>query len=183
VAGRQPRRPLEKPMQGADQVNEELEVGYDRGFEHSWHMAERVGRVVMVLFVGAGAAGFLGRGPYSHQTVKTAGSNISVDFEPVARSQTGTQVTLHLHNPTSAPTLDLFIGSTAVEPMGLQRIVPEPTEMKAVDGGLVLTVPVPSGTTDADLRLMLLPVGVGPVNLVARLSGYGEQRWTQFVVP
>jgi len=65
----------------------------------------------------------------------------------------------------------------------LQRIVPEPSEMKAVDGGLVLTVPVPSGTTDADLRLMLLPVGVGPVNLVARLSGYGEQRWTQFVVP
>src|ERR1700712_514997 len=94
-------------MQGADRINDELEVGFDHIFEARWLWAERVGRVVMLLFVAAGIGGLLGRGPYSHETTTVPMSDLSVDFEPIARSQTGTQVTLHLQNPGSKSELDL----------------------------------------------------------------------------
>lgn len=170
-------------MQGADKVNDELEVGFDEAFERRWSLAERVGRVVMVLVTAAGLAGLLGRGPYSHRTEKIAESDLAVDFEPIARSQTGTQVTIHLNNPTSAPTVNLFISSNAVEPMGLQRILPQPVITKTVKDGLMLTIAVPPGSIDVDLRLMLMPVGIGSNELSAHLEGHSTLRWTQLVVP
>ena len=170
-------------LQGADRVNEELEVGYDQRFERGWHRAEQAGRIIMVLFVAAGLAGFMGRGPYSHKTEKSPESGLAVDFEPVARSQAATQITLHVSNPTSGPTRDIFIGTNTVEPMGLQHILPQPIATKAVQDGMVLTIPVPPGTTDAKIRLMLEPVTIGPNELVARLEGAAPLHWTQFVVP
>ena len=167
-------------MQGADRINDELEVGYDEGFETKWLRAEQVGRVVMVLGVGAG---LLGRGPFSHRTEQTADSALTVDFEPVARSQAPTQVTLHLDNPTDAPTLDLFIGTNSVEPMGLQRIMPQPATTKAVTDGLVLTLAIPPGSTNTEIRLMMQPSSLGLHQLVARLAGHAAIRWTQFVMP
>lgn len=170
-------------IQGADPVNDEFEVGFDQRFEQSWSRAEQIGRVVMVLFVIAGLAGLLGRGPFSHERVQSAGSGLMVDFEPVARSQTGTQVTLHVANPGESPTVKIYIGSNAVEPMGLQRIIPQPVSTQTVQDGLTMVVAVPPGTQDAEIRLMLMPVSLGPNQLIAQVGGYDPIRWTQFVVP
>ncbi|WP_158742459.1 hypothetical protein [Acidisphaera sp. L21] len=170
-------------MQGADRVNEELEVGFDQRFERLWRRAEQVGRWIMVLFVAAGIAGFLGRGPYSHETAKSIGTGLTVDFEPVTRSQAGTQVTFNLDNASASSTIDIFVGTNIVEPMGLQRIEPQPLQTRLVDGGMVMTIPVAPGTRDAKLRLMLQPMSLGPNELVAQREGYAAQRWTLFVLP
>ncbi len=170
-------------MQGADRVNGELEVGFDEAFERRWRRAEQAGRVVMVGFVVASLAGLLGRGPYSHQTGKLGDASLVVDFEPVARSQTGTQVTFHLRNTTDAPALNLFIGGKLIEPMGLQHILPEPVKSQAVEGGLMLTIAVPPHTADAAVRLMLMPVDIGAKHLVARVENHPALQWTQVVVP
>ena len=170
-------------MQGADRINDEFEVGYDEKFERNWVRAEMIGRVVMVAFVTAGLAGFLGRGPYSHQTKHTAESALTVDFEPIARSQAPTQVTFHIDNPTDSPTLDLFIGSNTVEPMGLQRVEPEPVATKAVQDGLTLTMDIPPGTQNSEVRLMLEPAVIGDNQLIAQLAGHAPIRWTQFIMP
>ena len=170
-------------MQGADKVNEELEVGFDQHFERSWGWAELVGRGLMALFLAAAAAGLFGRGPLSHRTERAADTALVVDFEPVARSQSGTQVTFHLANPTQSPTVDLFVGANIVEPMGLQRIQPEPVSTRLVDDGMVFTLAVPPGTRDSKLRLMLQPISLGPNELVAQVADHAPLRWTQFVVP
>ena len=171
-------------MQGADLVNGELEVGFDQAFERRWHRAEQVGRVVMVLFVAAGVAGLLGQGPYSHRTYRTPDNALAVDFEPVARSQTATQVTLHFNNLADAATRKLFVSTNIVEPMGLQQIIPQPLSSQAVEGGLLLTFGVPPDTRHALVRVMLQPAGViGMEHLVARLDNHPALRWTQTIVP
>lgn len=170
-------------MQGADRVNDELEVGFDQKFERKWLWGQRVGRIVMVLFTVAGLAGLMGRGPYSHRTVAAEGTGLKVDFEPVARSQTTTQVTLHVSNPTTSPTEELFIGSNTVEPMGLTRMIPDPVLTKILPNGLMMTVAVPPGTQDAEFRLMLTPVGIGPIVQTARLNDRLVLRWQQIVLP
>ncbi len=171
-------------MRGADLVNGELEVGFDETFERRWHRAEQFGRIGMVLFVVAGLAGLFGVGPYSHRTNKASDSSLSVDFEPIARSQNGTQVTFHFDNLTEAATQTLFVGTRVVEPMGLQQIQPQPVSTEALKDGLLLTFGVPSGTRGAVVRLMLQPSGiVGLQHLVARLAGHPTLEWTQLIVP
>ena len=170
-------------MQGADLVNDELEVGFDQTFERRWHRAEQAGRVVMVVFVAAGLVGLFGRGPYSHRTDRTSDAGLAVDFEPVARSQTSTQVTFHFDNPAGSPVRRLFIGAHVIEPMGLQQILPQPVSTQALDGGMMLSFGVPAGMRDATVRLILQPAGIGVEHLQARLEGRSVLHWTQFVVP
>ncbi len=170
-------------LRGADPVNGEFEVGFDQSFERRWLRAEQAGHAVMVLFIAAGLVGLLGRGPFSHRTAKSADSALAVDFEPVARSNATTQVTFHLDNPTQQPTLDLFVSTNVVEPMGLERILPNPLSSKVVQDGVVLTVAVPPGTKNAELRLVMMPNELGPNQLQARLGDHQPLKWSQFVVP
>ncbi len=172
-----------QPVQGADRINDELEVGFDAGFERRWVWVQRAGVTFMLAIAIASLFGLLGRGPFSHRTERTAESGLAVDFEPVAREQTPTQVTLHLHNDTESPEMQVFIGTTTIEPMGLTRILPQPVSTRSVVGGLVVSVAVPPGTTDALLRLILQPGNPGLIQQQANLVGQPPIRWTQLVLP
>ena len=170
-------------LRGADPINDELEVGFNQPFEEGWLRAEFVGRIIMVLFTAAGLAGLLGHGPYSHHTAKSAESGLAIDFEPIARANASTQVTFHIDNPTEQKTMDLFISTNVVEPMGLQHILPDPVSSKVVQNGVVFTMGVPSGTIDAEVRIVLMPDTFGPHQLEARLDDHAPLKWTQFIVP
>ena len=170
-------------MQGADQINDEFEVGFDEPFERSWVKAEWVGRIVMIALVAAGLAGVFGRGPFSHRTEKSAESALALDFEPIARAQSPTQITCHIDKPTYSPEMNLFIGTNTVEPMGLQHIVPQPIATKGVQDGLTLTLAIPPGTHNAEIRLDLEPAALGENQLIAQLDGHAPIRWTQYILP
>ena len=137
----------------------------------------------MVAFVGSALAGLMGRGPYSHDTVAPPGAGMAVDFEPVARAQTPTQITFHIRNETDATEMRLFVSTTVVEPMGLERVIPQPLSSSPVQGGLQLTFLVPPGARDAHVRLVVQPSGIGPITLDARLEDRAPVSWTQTVMP
>jgi hypothetical protein len=177
--------------QGAERINDEFEVGYSEPFERRWRRAELIGHAVMALFVLAGIAGLLGQGPLSHHSKVTPNGMLRVDFEPVARYDTGTQVTFHLSGSNTPQaqgsagdtrTVRLFVSSSAVEPLGLQRVVPQPLATEAVDGGIVFSFAVPPGRNSGLVRLMLKPAAVGPVRVDA-YAGNDAISWTQVVLP
>ncbi len=170
-------------LQGADRVNDELEVGYNERFEQRWVWAERAGRLFMILFVAAGLTGLFGRGPLSHHSRTVPGANLSVDYEPVTRVQTGTQVTLHVRNDSDSPVMKILVSTQLVEPMGLERILPQPAAESAEGDGMALTFEVPPGTKDGHIRLMLQPAGIGPVPLSAQIAGHPAVHWTQVTLP
>ena len=170
-------------LQGADRVNDEFEVGYDERFERRWVWAERGGRLVMLLFVAAGLAGLLGRGPFSHRSSTVPGAALAVDYEPVTRVQTDTQITLHIRNDTILPTVQVFVSTQLVEPMGLQRILPQPSAEQARGDGMNLTFAMPPGTQDGHVRLIVQPAGVGQVRQTAQLAGHPAVHWTQLALP
>ena len=181
-------------MRGADAgLDEDIEVGFDAGFERHWHKAETVGHGIMALFVVAGLAGLLGRGPFSHRTVVAADHALSVDYEPMARVGTGTQVTLHLSGlaggrirapaPPGTVAVGLSFDSAVVDPMGLQGLYPNPAESVPGQGSIDYVFDVAEGEPDALVRLMFKPTQVGPVHLWVRQNGGPAVAWTQWVLP
>ncbi len=175
--------PAEAAPHGADRVNDELEVGFDQRFERGWAWVERIGRIVMVCFVAAALAGLFGRGPFSHRTTTVAGTGLAVDYEPVARVQTGTQVTVHLLNDHRSPTVDMFVSTHLVEPMGLQSILPQPIAERPDGNGMVLTFAMPPERVDNAIRLTLQPAGIGLITETARLAGHPPVTWRQLILP
>jgi hypothetical protein len=175
-------------MRSYEVVNNEVQVGYDRSFETRWRHAELVGRVVMLLVVAAAMLGLLGRGPYSHHSMTSPGKGLVVDFEPVARSGTSTQVTLHLYPSSCDRDASVWINGHFVEPFGLSDFAPRPVRSEPRPDGMVLHFPLLKGECrDTMIRLFAKPTGTGPVQLQARLLNDSDRddgiTWTQVVLP
>ncbi len=175
--------PDQQTLRGADRVNDELEVGFDERFERRFHWAEVAGRAFLILFVALALSGLLGRGPFSHQVVRAPGGGASVDYEPLARYDTPTQVTLHLRPAPGQQASTLSIGTDFVEPMGLQTVQPTPLASATDQGGITMTFATRPGHGDTLVRLQLKPSVVGPVRLRATVDDAAPLTWTQVVLP
>jgi hypothetical protein len=172
-------------LRGADPVNDEIEVGYNARFETRWYRAEWAGRGIMVLYVLAAVLGLLGRGPLSHHTKTTPSRQFALDYEPIARFGTDTQLTFHLADPGGEPgqhQARLFIGNTVEEPLGLTRVLPQPVATIVSKEGETLVFDVPPGETDAQVRIVVEPSQSGLVHATAR-AGDDRIDWTQIVLP
>jgi hypothetical protein len=179
------------PARGAAPVNNELEVGYDEAFETRWRHLELASHVGMAVIVAAALAGLFGQGPLSHRTHQTEDGRLAVDFEPITRYGTSTQITLHLFSDRpsvraqrSAPpgTAHVILNSALIEPMGLQQVIPSPVGSEAVVGGIELVFNVPHDETRAAVRFVVKPNHVGPVRLEVSQADE-DLAWTQVVLP
>ena len=171
---------------GADAVNDELEVGYDEAFEKKWRRIELSSHGLMLLIVLAALAGLFGQGPLSHRTHQTPDGRLAVDFEPLARFGTTTQVTLHLSSSDpadSAPNpVRVFVSSALIEPLGLQQVIPEPVSTEPAGGGVIYTFNILSGKDSGLVRFQLMPSTIGPIRVDAH-QGDESLSWTQVVLP
>jgi hypothetical protein len=176
----------DSPMRGAAPVNDELEVGYDADFEARWRHIELVSHGCMLIVVAAALLGLFGRGPLSHRTQLSADARLMVDFEPLARYGTSTQITLHLspdaQGAGKSGTARVLLNSALIEPMGLQQVFPEPASSAAVAGGTAFVFNVPEEKSPVAVRFVVKPNNIGPIRLEARQGGT-RLGWTQFVLP
>ena len=171
-------------MRQFDPINNEVQVGYDAAFEHRWRVAEIIGRVIMLLVVAAALLGLLGRGPFSHHTIGSAGSGLLVDYEPVMRYDDITQITLHAMPLSCDHGMRIWVNSKIIEPMGLQNSIPRPLSSTPLPDGLILHYDLKPGACQNTLvRLFVKPSTVGPVPLKVRLDLNQPLAWHVFVMP
>ena len=169
------------PLRGASVVNGELEVGFDETFEIAWSRLERAGRIGMSVLVLAGLSGLLGGGPLDHAKAGRSG-NGTVDYQPIARWSTATQVTLHLPASVKDSTMVVTLSSDFVEPFGLRGIFPRPVAQRSEQGNLQLTLAVRGGGVDNLVRLQGMPAQIGPVPLWVQMSST-RLRFAMLVLP
>ena len=175
-----------------DAIDNELEIGFDQKFERKWRTLEIASQGVMLLIVLAALVGLFGRGPLSHRTHMTSDGRLAVDFEPLARWGTTTQVTVHLSSPKDgtageggAVQARVFVSNEIVEPLGLQQVIPQPNATEANGGGVVYDFAIPPGRDGGLVRFVLKPSTVGLVTAEVREgTASGESlSWTQLVLP
>jgi hypothetical protein len=173
----------EGALRGASAVDDELEVGFDKDFERRWARTESISHGIMAVVVLAALSGLLGHGPLSHKTIWTPDGRLAVDFEPLARFGTATQVTLHLPSePGSLDRVPIVLSSSIAEPMGLQQIIPAPVESQPAGRELAYEFNIAPSSNSGLVRLALKPAVVGRVNLYAKV-GTDTVSWTQWVLP
>lgn len=170
-------------MIGASRVNDEFDVGYNEKFEDRWHRAEIVGRIVMVIFVGCAGLGLLGRGPFSHETAKSADGRLRVDYEPIARHSTATTLTLHVRNTAdSLEPVKVHLDQHIIEPMGFQHATPRADATAFDDAGVRLDFMERPDQRNGLIRVALTPNVVGPVRMGVQV-GDEHVSWRMLVVP
>ncbi len=184
---------MAEPTRGADRVDDYLEVGYDQEFEERWAVAQAIGLVVMVAFLLVCLSGLLGRGPLSHRTAQAPDGSLHVDYEPVTREGTPTQITLRMANPDDATMpVSLFVSGKMVEPLGLARTVPETTATMVGSKGLVFRFTLAPKQADAKIRMAAMPVAPGIVDCQAWIGADATAdqpdrrhrvQWIQVVLP
>jgi hypothetical protein len=155
-------------MSGVGTINDEFEVGF---------------KVVMALFTAAAALGFLGRGPFSHATVRSADGNLMVDYEPIARHGTSTTTTVRIKEPQSveAP-IRLSVDQKIIEPMGYQYSIPLANSSTISDRGMRLEFNKAANQSDVLVRFQVMPNAVG--SIPPRVSDVTDAiGWTVLVVP
>ena len=168
-------------MRGASVVNDEVEVGFDEAFETSWARLEHAGRIAMSLLVALGLAGMFGAGPLDHARIGHAMRG-AVDYQPIARFGSPTQLTLHLPPVAHDSQMVVTISSSFLEPFGLQSIAPQPISQLTAEGKLQLTFAVSGGGIDNFVRLHGKPAQIGPIPLAVDMPG-AFLRFRAWVLP
>lgn len=137
----------------------------------------------MVLFTLASVIGLLGRGPYSHETIRSATGAMSIDYEPITRQDTATTVTVHLkRSPGASDPIELQLNQQMVEPMGYRRSIPLADSTRLSDGGMRLTFSAVPDKSEVLVRFELRPteVGIRPLRVS---DGTESLHWSLLVVP
>src|SRR3569833_3388571 len=155
---------MDNDSQRLDAIDDELEVGFDQTFERKWRRLELASHAIMALFVLAALLGLFGRGPLSHRTQMSANGRLSLDYEPLVRWGTSTQVTVHLSTPDVRPATGegafqkiwVSVNNAVVEPLGLQLLIPQLYATNAIVGCTMYEFSVPPGQDDALVRCVLI---------------------------
>jgi hypothetical protein len=144
-----------------------LQTQEDMRHERAEWVVQRVGRVIMAVFVAAAAAGLFGSGPLAerHQD--------GISFDRFARRESPTSLDVELD-----ATRRVWLGAEVLEQAEIERVTPEPVEV-AVDGRRLVYRFDGAGT----VQFALLPHRIGPQTLRVGRDGEHETRLVQMVFP
>lgn len=115
----------------------DLEVRQDEEFSRREWALERVGWVVLTLFVLAGLAGLLGSGPLSWS--RSGADAVVVHYDSTTHFEADESVTLVIGpDAVRDGTAAVTVTGSWVSGVDLQGIVPEPSAQRLVPGGVLL---------------------------------------------
>ena len=121
-------------------VNNEIAVGSDLAFQRRWWRVERIVWVFFLCIVICDALGVFGRGPMAKATLDASNGAFQVKYEWVERFRTPSIMSIlfsdkAIHNGQ----VQLWLSQKFVDPLGNQRIIPQPVSSRPVSGGILYT--------------------------------------------
>jgi hypothetical protein len=162
----------------------ELERPDDPGLQRDEWIAQRAAWVVWSLVIVAALAGLLGPGPFSSVTVESPDQSLVAHYERF----------LHYHNPTEIKlevakrdggreVAEVHIDQSLLDRVEIRRIVPEPTESRVVDNGVIHVFSIPSGAESGEITYWLDYEKYGRANGQITLDGRSAVTLGSFVFP
>ncbi len=164
------------------QINDEIAVGEDLEFQRRWWRFERIVWVFFTLIIGLDLAGGFGRGPLANARIRGGRGDWEVSYERIERSGTPSLMTVRLGAAALRQgRAELFLGDSAIEALGLRRVIPAPEKTLVGRGGL--TYEFPSSGAPAVVRFEFEPVSAGLHTLDIGIPGVDSVSLSVAVVP
>lgn len=157
-----------------------LEIKQHERFQRLEWRWQRLGWVVLTVFVVAGLLGLLGPGPLS-STARTNGP-VSVEFDRVTHHEADDTVTF-VFGPEAVEdgTITAELTGTWPSAVDVQGISPEPSAQRAVPGGIVLEVEVEEAG-ELEVSVNFRPQDHGSISADLTAAGHTVS-FSQFVMP
>src|SRR5690625_1718489 len=120
-----------------------LDIEQDARFQQREWRIERVGWVLLTLFIVAGLVGVLGTGPLSWTTARSPHGVVAVAYQRVTHHEADDSIELTF-SPEAVQDGTVVVELTGSWVTGVDRqsMAPEPAEERVVPGGTVLELPV-----------------------------------------
>lgn len=159
-----------------------LQVTEDRAWQEKFWTAQRVGWVLMAVFIVAAIAGLTGMGgPLASARAELGGGTI--DYPRITRWQADDQLQVRV-SPTSPADVELTLSPEFVQLFAISSIQPEPAEVQATAAGHRFTFETEPGERERVISFGVRatrPVIAQP--FAASLGNAQPQRLTITVLP
>ena len=155
-----------------------VEVGYDHDFEERWVRIVRIVWLLLALFLAAGVAGLLGKGPVANSVARNA--NLVVHYEKLLRFKTPSYMRLETAVP-GPDALEMRVTGTCSRVLQISQVIPPPVASQVLQQGAAYNFKAPSAG-DVDVVFGVQPQKLGPA--VCRIeAGNAAVELHQFVLP
>ena len=159
-----------------------LEVHEDPVFQRRDWLAQRVGWAVIAAMLLAALAGLMGSGPLSH-TTRSDGRQLTVEYDRFVRHGARTALTFRVAPQAAAKgPVRIAIDRPFLAANDLQRLVPEPREMRGRDDAVEFIYDVAPGAA-LQVRWTVEPDELGSLSSSVRLNDGPAVEIAQFTYP
>ena len=141
---------------------------------------KRVSWVLMLLTVAAAGAGFLGPGPYSKTTVQGP-AGLALRYERIARYNAPAHFQLTI--PAGREDVELSINSSFLEKVDVERIEPEPTEMRLEGDKHRWVFAREAAPGGSEIKISFRPERFGPAPVKLDFRNIGALEVKPFFLP
>ena len=170
-------------------VNNEIAVGSDLAFQRRWWKYERVVWTLFGLIIVLDALGAFGRGPIAKAQVRAPDGSFTLKYEHIERFRTPSILSV-LFEPQAIHNgeVQLWLCQNYVDPLGNQRIIPQPVSSTPLNGGILYTfkindMQVGSQRQPPTVQFALEPGKTGIFKLQIGAPGSGQVDTSIFVLP
>jgi hypothetical protein len=147
-----------------------LEIDQDLDFQRRAWVAQRVGWVLMALFVLAAAVGLLGSGPLSHARGALPGV-MTLEYERFARFETSESLTVRLDSAvTAGEVVRLSLNRDFLDSAKIETVLPPPTRVESAAGRLIYVFAMAEPRVPLVVTFTFEPQEIGVHDGVVRLE-------------
>lgn len=170
-------------------VNNEIAVGSDLQFQRKWWRFERAVWSAFVIIVVLDLLGLFGRGPIANAKMIAADNSFTVKYERIERFRTPSILSV-LIAPSAIHDgkFQLWLSQGYVDPLGNQRIIPQPLTSEPQDGGILYTFQIGQEKLGSErqqptVQFALEPGETGIFKLQIGIPGGSQLQTRIFVMP
>lgn len=162
----------------------DLELDQDLKFQQREWRIERIGWFAMLLIIVGALSGLSGTGPLSATTAGDPTGALAVDYQRFIRHDGRTTLTMQVSGDRVVEgQVEIWLASDYLSAVEIQRISPEPQEVRAEGERMVYVFAADGSAESIDLSFSLRPQHIGRLSGEIGLPGGPATSFTQLSYP
>jgi hypothetical protein len=155
----------------------------DFHFHRKQFLAERVGWLLMAVYLAWALLGGFGEGWISQKQASNDAQSCAIDYERFGRREAPSKLRVQLQPDASPQDVALRLNREFVDRVRIERITPAYQKMEGDEDSVTLSFTMTPQTTEHSFLIEYKPLHVGTLHVAVQPAGAGEVAFDQFIYP